>query len=306
MTALSLSVFWTVLKEGLPPDQEQPDERTKHISDRLVQLVQVFFGVVAGQGLILYRNVVVSPFDHDQIPAALALVSIYVMIVWSWIDWNTSMEDHPYDFRTRAPTRVGRWQTRRRALAALLGHRDRLPLQLHALPGRPARRKPRAPISATSCSATRSCSCSTSHRVSCGFFATAASPRTCGRSSSSSSSSSSCCSPTSSSGRRASPTFWLNCLTIGAAIVDDPYLSLAPRPGQRRSKGACDLSRRRSLGVDLDGVLANQIVGVLPLVEATYGVVLSYDEIVDWRASDRRRRTVVRYRQGDRRGAVRP
>ena len=112
MTALSLSVFWTVLKEGLPPDQEQPDERTKHISDRLVQLVQVFFGVVAGQGLILYRNVVVSPFDHDQIPAALALVSIYVMIVWSWIDWNMSMEDHPYDFRTRARTRVGRWQTR--------------------------------------------------------------------------------------------------------------------------------------------------------------------------------------------------
>ena len=29
-------------------------------------------------------------------------------------------------------------------------------------------------------------------------------------------------------------------------------------------------------------MLANQIVGVLPLVEATYGVVLSYDEIVDW------------------------
>jgi hypothetical protein len=72
----------------------------------------VFFGVVAGQGLVLYRAVVVSPFAHDHIPAALALVSVYVMIVWSWIDWNSSMEDHPYDFRTRAHTKVGRWQTR--------------------------------------------------------------------------------------------------------------------------------------------------------------------------------------------------
>jgi hypothetical protein len=96
---------------GLPAE-EQPDDRTKHISDQLVRLVQVFFGVVAGQGLVLYRSVVVSPFHHDLIPAALALLSIYVMIVWSWMDWNASMEDHPYDFRTRARTTLGRWQTR--------------------------------------------------------------------------------------------------------------------------------------------------------------------------------------------------
>jgi uncharacterized HAD superfamily protein len=43
------------------------------------------------------------------------------------------------------------------------------------------------------------------------------------------------------------------------------------------------VSSRRSLGVDLDGVLANQIAGVLPLVEALYGVVLTYDDIVDWK-----------------------
>lgn len=107
-----MTALWKVLQEGLPPDEEQPDERTKNISDQLVRLVQVFFGVVAGQGLVLYRSVVVSPFHHDQIPAVLALVSVYLMIVWSWIDWNASMEDHPYDFRTRARTTVGRWQTR--------------------------------------------------------------------------------------------------------------------------------------------------------------------------------------------------
>jgi uncharacterized HAD superfamily protein len=43
------------------------------------------------------------------------------------------------------------------------------------------------------------------------------------------------------------------------------------------------MNSRRSVGVDLDGVLANQVIDVLPRVEASYGVVLSYDDIVDWR-----------------------
>jgi uncharacterized HAD superfamily protein len=42
------------------------------------------------------------------------------------------------------------------------------------------------------------------------------------------------------------------------------------------------MNGRRSVGVDLDGVLANQVIGVLPRVKATFGVVLTYDEIVDW------------------------
>ena len=39
----------------------------------------------------------------------------------------------------------------------------------------------------------------------------------------------------------------------------------------------------RTLGVDLDGVLANQVVGVLPRVADTYGVALTYEDIIDWR-----------------------
>ncbi len=41
--------------------------------------------------------------------------------------------------------------------------------------------------------------------------------------------------------------------------------------------------RSLSLGVDLDGVLANQVVGVLPRIEASYGVVLTYEDVSDWR-----------------------
>jgi 5'(3')-deoxyribonucleotidase len=40
--------------------------------------------------------------------------------------------------------------------------------------------------------------------------------------------------------------------------------------------------RFRSIGVDLDGVLANQVVGVFPRIKANYGVVLRYEDIVQW------------------------
>jgi 5'(3')-deoxyribonucleotidase len=43
------------------------------------------------------------------------------------------------------------------------------------------------------------------------------------------------------------------------------------------------VNRTRAVGVDLDGVLANQVVGVLPRVEAEYGIALTYEEIVHWR-----------------------
>jgi hypothetical protein len=91
--------------EELPP----VDEGARRISEQLVRLVQVLFGVVAGQSLLLYRDVVTSPFHHARLAAALALLSIYVMIVWSWIDWNTTMELRPYDFRPHGGTRSGRF-----------------------------------------------------------------------------------------------------------------------------------------------------------------------------------------------------
>jgi hypothetical protein len=38
-----------------------------------------------------------------------------------------------------------------------------------------------------------------------------------------------------------------------------------------------------SLGVDLDGVLANQVIGVLPRIKTEYGVELAYDDVIHWR-----------------------
>jgi uncharacterized HAD superfamily protein len=40
---------------------------------------------------------------------------------------------------------------------------------------------------------------------------------------------------------------------------------------------------RPLVGVDLDGVLANQIDGVLPIVKERFGVTLTYEDITHWR-----------------------
>jgi uncharacterized HAD superfamily protein len=38
-----------------------------------------------------------------------------------------------------------------------------------------------------------------------------------------------------------------------------------------------------AIGIDLDGVLANQVVGVLSRIQAQYGIVLRYEDITHWR-----------------------
>jgi hypothetical protein len=98
-----------VPENGVAADVSALDDKWKTVSGHLVRLVQILFGVVAGQSLLLYRDVVTSPFHHSTIVAALALLSIYLMIVWSWIDWNITMEEAPYDFRTHADVRGGRF-----------------------------------------------------------------------------------------------------------------------------------------------------------------------------------------------------
>lgn len=40
---------------------------------------------------------------------------------------------------------------------------------------------------------------------------------------------------------------------------------------------------RRGIGIDVDGVLGNQVVGVLPIIEEKYGKRLKYEDITEWR-----------------------
>src|SRR5947209_778089 len=70
------------------PDQQR-------ISDQLVRLVQVFFALVLGQSLLLYRSVLLDPFSEKHWLATLALATMFYTTVASWVDWHVVMAHRP-------------------------------------------------------------------------------------------------------------------------------------------------------------------------------------------------------------------
>src|ERR1700723_1682 len=75
-------------------------ELDKRISDQLVRLVQIVFGVVLAQGLVLNKDLILDPF-HGRVIATIALVAVYMTTVLSWVDWHTTMELRPYNLNPR-------------------------------------------------------------------------------------------------------------------------------------------------------------------------------------------------------------
>ena len=78
---LARSAHFVSLTEMPSPDQQR-------ISDQLVRLVQVFFALVLGQSLVVFKVVLLDPFTHGL--AAFAWATVVYTIVASWIDWHVS------------------------------------------------------------------------------------------------------------------------------------------------------------------------------------------------------------------------
>ena len=66
---------------------------TKFFSDHLVTLVQVFFAVVIGGGLIEFHEIIFSP--QNAVPF-WALIVVFVTSIMSWTGYHTSMGQYPY------------------------------------------------------------------------------------------------------------------------------------------------------------------------------------------------------------------
>jgi len=68
----------------------------QRVSDQLVRLVQVFFALVLGQSLVLFKAVLLSPFTSDHWLAAVAWATVFYTTVASWVDWHVVMARRPY------------------------------------------------------------------------------------------------------------------------------------------------------------------------------------------------------------------
>jgi len=252
-----------MLRRMTPIDQQR-------LSDQLVRLVQVFFALVLAQSLFLFRDALLHPFAEENRIAVLALACVFYTTVASWVDWHVAMAHRPYDTRQhserfRVYADVG--------VSALYAY---LLFTVEPLVGKPT-------------------GSLTGHLLGYpmvfGLYLVSGFLRrwTHGRSAS-----------------KVKPLFggltayvillllyvlarrvasadylgWLNTVVLWAALG----LMWGYRATRRRMiRAEARPTRRLNIGVDVDGVLADQISDVLPIVEQRYGLSLTYDQITDWR-----------------------
>ena len=242
-----------------PPDQQK-------VSDQLVRLVQVFFALVLGESLVVFKDVLLNPFAYAL--AAVAWGTVFYTIVASWIDWHVVMARRPYDTRQQ----VDRFRIYSDvAIAVLYAY---LLFTIEPLIANP--------------SVTLIYHLLGYPLVFVLYLASGLLRRWVhGKKAS-----------------RPSLIVWAlvaySSLTIGYhlirthAIIDANIqngLTLAVvlmlmfgyrRLRRHRIQREEQRERRLVIGIDVDGVLADQITGVLPRIAKRYGVVLTYDDITDW------------------------
>jgi len=81
-------------------------ETDRKVSDQLVRLVQIIFGFVLAQSFSRYADVVLRPFEQLHRLSFFALVAVYVTAVLSWIDWHITMALRPYNFNPETGRRL--------------------------------------------------------------------------------------------------------------------------------------------------------------------------------------------------------
>lgn len=64
------------------------------LSSDFVALVNIIFGVTMTQGFVIYRDTIVSP---ELSPESLSLVLVYCTIILSWIGYHQSVSKYPYN-----------------------------------------------------------------------------------------------------------------------------------------------------------------------------------------------------------------
>ncbi len=245
----------------------------RDISRHLVGLVQIVFGVVLAGSLSTFEDAIVSPLSH--VVAVLALVTVYATVVLSWIDWHTTMELNPYRVSKRDPRRrleYGRLFT------------DLLIVVVYSyllFTAKPSIDDPSAELSSHVWGyaavfvlyllggvirrAIHGRIASDLTAISGGLVAFVVLS----------------CSYSRLFGVWPVSPALFNGLTLAVVFLVMVLYRLmrARRREARRQRRQAGLS----IGVDVDGVLANQIAGVLPRIAQRYGLQVTYDDISDWR-----------------------
>ncbi len=242
------------------------------VSDHLVRLVEFVFALVIATSLLEYKDLVLDPFAPRHSLALLALAVVYMTTIFSWIDYHRSMELNPYLMHLHALRRNQQLDLLRLITDLLI-----VVVYTYLLFSiSPFRESPTADI----------------RRHLIGYFLVfllyllSGIPRIL------------------TYGKVASrwkllflfcSLYFLQFLAYRLVVSDwgvskttnlsfvaiTALLMLAYRIARRRKAKETAPPRVR-IGLDVDGVLADQVSGVLPRVNMKFGTSLSYEDITEW------------------------
>jgi uncharacterized HAD superfamily protein len=70
--------------------------KKEKVSENLFWVTQLVFGLVLAQGLIRNSDIILDPFNPKNILVFIALINLYAATLLSWIDFSESIVDYPY------------------------------------------------------------------------------------------------------------------------------------------------------------------------------------------------------------------
>lgn len=254
-------------------------DRNRRISDQLVRLVQIVFGLVLAQSFVLHRDIILHPTDLNNLIPAVALATVYVTTVLSWIDWHVTMELRPFNFNPR---------NRHRVIEQFRLGFDMLVVVVYAYLVFAIDDLKKAPNTGVSVYlwgypavfATYLLS-GLSRRRAHGKLATNPTPIVIFGLAYVFLSLAYKLTNSWFSAHRMQYGAWIDF----AAVASTLGLMLAYRAVRRRLVRKRSERKRAGLvvGIDVDGVLANQIHGIIPRVQARLGIRLRYEDVTEWR-----------------------
>ena len=74
------------------------DEKTLRSSQNALWVTQILFALILANGLVLYRELILQPFLPEYRLATVGLVVVYLTTLLSWIDFSGTMDKAPYVF----------------------------------------------------------------------------------------------------------------------------------------------------------------------------------------------------------------
>lgn len=239
-----------------------PSKYTEEDSKRIFWVIQIIFGFILARSFFVYSDAFIPPYHKDIYTLTLALFTVYACVMWSWIDFSFTTIVSPYHFRKNL---IEKFRFLTDLLIVLLY--SYLLSYISRISDFPNENFYEF-----------------FYAFALIFFGYLLSGLL----------------RMLEYGRRASKIgliiFFILVFTLNAYLYHKSYKPVnCPEYNRTFFVYTFGLyvfyriirwelsSRKFNIAVDVDGVLANQIEGILPIIEKDHGVKLTYDDITDWK-----------------------